>query len=138
LRRFDNAVADGVADAILELKAERELVSYRAPSSGDDGLSEKTRFLELCTLLAEVAQFNSELFEASLQKHANPDKFQLLSEYAEKIAGVEIEGRYLSHIDCAKSTLSPEHSAFHEDWARGRLFRRVVSGRRDRRQLRSP
>lgn len=94
LRQFDRTVADSAKSEIRELKAERELISYRAPSSGDDQVSEKNRFLALCTLLAEVAQFNSELFEASLLKHGNPTSFQLLEEYLEKIASVEIEGHY--------------------------------------------
>jgi hypothetical protein len=94
LRRFDKTVADAAEAEIRELKAERELISYRAPSSGDDQISEKNRFLSLCMLLAEVAQFNSELFEFSLLKHANPAHFRLLSEYAEKIASVEIDGHY--------------------------------------------
>ncbi len=45
-------------------------------------------------LLAEVAQFNSELFEFSMLKHANSDHFCLLSEYAAKIASFEIDGHY--------------------------------------------
>lgn len=94
LRRFDKTVADSAEKEIRELKAERELISYRAPSSGDDCVSEKNRYLSLCILLAEVAQFNSELFESSLLKHANPSHFCLLSEYAEKIASFEIDGHY--------------------------------------------
>jgi len=94
LRLFDRTVADAAEIEIRELKAERELISYRAPSSGDDQVSEKNHFLDLCTLLAEVAQFNSEIFEASLIKHANPVNFTLLEDYLEIIACVEIEGNY--------------------------------------------
>lgn len=94
LRRFDKAVADSAKAEIRELKAEREFISYRAPSSGDDQVSEKNQFLSLCMLLAEVAQFNSELFESSLLKHADSAHFCLLSEYTARIASVEIEGHY--------------------------------------------
>jgi len=94
LRRFDKTVADSAKTEIRELKAERELISYRAPSSGDDRISEKNRYLSLCMLLAEVAQFNSELFESSMLKHANPAHFCLLSAYAEKVASFEIDGHY--------------------------------------------
>lgn len=94
LRRFDNSVAAAAEVEIRELKAERELISYRAPSSGDDQVSEKNRFLSLCTMLAEVAQFNSELFEVSLNKHSDPSTFHLLPEYTKKLAGVEIDGHY--------------------------------------------
>jgi len=94
LRRFDKTVADSAETEMRELKAERELISYRAPSSGDDQVSEKNQFLSLCILLAEVAQFNSELFESSLLKHADSAHFRILSEYAEQIASVEIDGHY--------------------------------------------
>jgi hypothetical protein len=64
VRKFDENVANSAEIEIRELKAERELISYRAPSSGDDQITGKNRFLSLCTLLAELAQFNSELFES--------------------------------------------------------------------------
>lgn len=96
LRRFDKAVADSTEAEIRELKAERELISYRAPSSGDDQVSGKNQLLSLCTLLAEVAQFNSELFEFSLLKHADRANFRLLSEYAKRIASIEIDGHHFS------------------------------------------
>lgn len=94
LRRFDKAVADSAEKEIRELKAERELISYRAPSSGDDQVSEKNQFLSLCMLLAEVAQFNSELLESSLLKHADRAHFRILPEYTKRIASVEIDGHY--------------------------------------------
>lgn len=94
LRKFDKTFADSAATQIREIKAERELISYRAPSSGDDHVSEKNEFLALCTLLAEVAQFNSELFEASLLKNGNQASFDLVPEYLEQISGIEIDGHY--------------------------------------------
>ncbi len=96
LRRFDRAVADTIEAEIRELKAERELISYRAPSSGDDQVSGKNQLFSLCTLLAEVTQFNSELFEFSLLKHADRANFRLLSEYAKRIASIEIDGHHFS------------------------------------------
>ena len=98
LRKFDKTVADSAEIQVRALKAERELISYRAPSSGDDQVSEKNEFLSLCTLLAEVAQFNSELFEASLFRHGDAKSLQLIPEYLEKITGVEIDGHYFG--DC--------------------------------------
>lgn len=71
LHRFDQSYADSAGRLVRELKAERELISYRAPSSGDQLFAGQNQFLSLCTLLAEVAQFNSELFEVSLLKHAD-------------------------------------------------------------------
>lgn len=94
LECFDKTASEITKNAIYELKAEREFVSYRAPSSGDAQISEKNRYLSLCMLLAEVAQFNSELFEVSLIKHANPDCFFLIPDYAAKIASMEIDGHF--------------------------------------------
>ena len=94
IRKFDKSAATAAEEEIRRLKAERELISYRAPSSGDDRVTEKNEFLSLCTLLAEVAQFNSELFEASLFKNGEPSAFQLLPGYLDKISGIEIDGHY--------------------------------------------
>lgn len=94
IRKFSKTVAGTVETEIRLLKAERELISYRAPSSGDDRVTEKNEFLWLCGLLAEIAQFNSELFEASLFKNGEPSSFQLLPEYLDKISGIEIDGHY--------------------------------------------
>lgn len=94
LGRFSRSVAESFHREILELKAERELISYRAPLSGDDCILENNRYLSLCTLLAEVAQFNSELLESSILKNANRDHFILLPGYAAKIASFEIDSHY--------------------------------------------
>lgn len=94
LRKFDKTFANSAESQIRELKAERELISYRAPSSGDDHVSEKNEFLALCSLLSEVAQFNSELLEASLLKYGDQTCFDLLPDYLEKISGIEIDGHY--------------------------------------------
>ena len=94
LYRFNKAVSEVVGDQIRELKAERELLSYGAPSSGDDHISEKNRFLSLCGMLAEVAQFDSEVIESSLLKHGDPTTFVLLKNYLESITNLIIEGHY--------------------------------------------
>jgi hypothetical protein len=96
--KFSKTVAESAETTIRRLKAERELISYRAPSSGDDKVSENNDFLWLCTMLSEIAQFNSELFEASLFKNGEPSSFQLLPEYLNKISGIEIDGHYFG--DC--------------------------------------
>jgi len=101
LRRFDPAIADTVEGEVRELKAERELISYRAPSVGDDQVSEKYTLISLCTLLAEIAQFNSELFDASLSRHGKPEAFQLIPEHLAKLASVEIDGHYFGDIEDA-------------------------------------
>ena len=94
LGQLDTKVAGNIKKEISRLKAERELISYRAPSCGDEQISEKNRFLGTCTLLAEVAQFNSELFEASMNEYAGSDIFQLKYDYLEKLTSVEINRHY--------------------------------------------
>lgn len=101
IRRFSPDIAKSVEWQIRELKAERELISYRAPSSGDDQVSEKSRFLSLCALLAEIAQFNSELLEVSLHKKTIPESFVFDLSYAEGIAGIEIDGHYFGDTEDA-------------------------------------
>lgn len=92
LRAFNPAVAEKAEKIVRRLKAERELISYRAPSIGDDQVTEKNNLLWICTLLAEVAQFNSELLDRSVEKHANLDTFKLLPHYVAKLATIEIDG----------------------------------------------
>lgn len=96
IAKFDGDVANSFKLQIRELKAERELLSYRAPSSGDDQVAEKNGFLAMCAMLAEIAQFNSELLEASVKRFSNPDSHQFLSEYMSQIANVDLEGQYFS------------------------------------------
>ncbi len=75
------------------LKAQRELISYRAPASGDSNLSDSYDINEICTILAEVAQFNSELLEASVTKNASDEDFVVHYSDIESIVNVEIEGQ---------------------------------------------
>lgn len=91
---FNKDFATTAKAIIRRLKAERELISYRAPSSGDNRVTEKNELLPLCTLLAEIAQFNSELFEASLSKNGERSTFQLLPDYLDKISKIKIDDHY--------------------------------------------
>jgi hypothetical protein len=82
------------------LKAQRELISYRAPASGDSNLSGDYNITEICTILAEVAQFNSELLEASVTKNASKEDFVVHTTDISKIINVEIEGeQFHDHYD---------------------------------------
>lgn len=101
IRRFDVTVAGNIGDQIRVLKAERELISYRAPSVGDGQLPEKNEIISLCSLLAEIAQFNSELLDCALSRRGNAASFQLLPDFQEKIASTEISGYYFSDIEDA-------------------------------------
>jgi hypothetical protein len=74
------------------LKAQRELISYRAPASGDSNLKTDYDIIKICTILAEIAQFNSEILESSVGKNAKPDTFVVYGKDIEKITSVTIEG----------------------------------------------
>lgn len=73
LKRFNSQHAQDLKKDVLELKAQRELISYRAPSMGDANLQKNNNLEYLLTILAELAQFNSELLAKSLSKHTNKE-----------------------------------------------------------------
>lgn len=77
-----------------DLKANRELISYRSPSSGDKDLVAHTEIVSAATLLAEFAQMNSELLERSIHKNADESSFVFLDDYADKLTAIEIENRF--------------------------------------------
>ena len=90
---FDRAVGKQLELDVRRLKAERELISYRAPSEGDwNTLAESERAIEMCRLLAEIAQFDSELLEASVDKKADASMFVLQASVLEPVRTVEIDG----------------------------------------------
>jgi len=92
LGKFNQEKAKEVKHACSLLKAQREIISYRAPASGDENLSEDYDIVAICTLLAEIAQFNSVLLESSIDKNASPDTFVVDWKDMDKIISVEIEG----------------------------------------------
>ena len=92
LAKFSNDKSQELKKICKLLKAQRELISYRAPASGDANLSSYYDVIEICTILAEVAQFNSELLEASVTKNASKEDFVVHQSDIKKIVNVEIEG----------------------------------------------
>lgn len=95
LRSLDPDYSEKIKAEVYRLKADREFISYRAPSNGDGEISENTEEIRLCTLFSEIAQFNSELMQRSLEKHVSPAKFEFKAEYAERIYFADIEGQRL-------------------------------------------
>jgi len=93
LGRFNSDTAKALQNTTLKLKAQRELISYRIPSSGDSNLSDDHNLEEILTILAEVAQFNSELLHKALEQYADKQNFQIIDDsHARKIADIEIDG----------------------------------------------
>ena len=92
LAKFNRVKAFELKKLSMQLKAQRELVAYRAPASGARSLGDNYDLEELLVLLAEAAQFNSEILEQSVEKNANPLVFEVLQEHISAVADVSIEG----------------------------------------------
>jgi hypothetical protein len=92
IAKFDPSVAAKMKKTATQLKAQRELIAYKAPASGDKNLGANYDLTEFLTILAEIAEFNSELLEASITKNADPASFEVLDEHIHQIATVEVEG----------------------------------------------
>ncbi|WP_145386117.1 RNA-dependent RNA polymerase family protein [Stieleria neptunia] len=71
LARFDRKMAIDVEASVLHLKAVREMLSYRAPSSGDQFQKPNFDIIDNCRMFLEIAQLQSELLEASIEKHVS-------------------------------------------------------------------
>ncbi len=91
IAHFSKDLSRDVKHSVLQLKAFRELISYRAPSSG--GGFEKPDFdvVRYCRFFLEVAQLQSELLEASLRKHVT-ESFALNEDFLRCVFEVEIDG----------------------------------------------
>lgn len=94
LSKFNQEKSKELKIFTLQLKAQREVISYKIPASGDSVLDLRDEYYlnELLTVLAEMAQFNSELLEASVTRNASEKHFLLLNEQAEKVAFLEVDG----------------------------------------------
>lgn len=89
---LDKELAERFKKFILHSKAYRELISYRAPSSGDL-FKKSTEFdvIELCELLVELAQLHSEVLERSIHKNVK-ETFSFKKEYISQVCHSEIDG----------------------------------------------
>lgn len=92
LAKFDGALAEKLKKTTLQLKAQREVISYKAPASGDSILGNQYDLEYLLIVLAEVAQFNSELLEWSITKNAKESTFVVHSATIEQIYSFKLEG----------------------------------------------
>lgn len=92
IAKFDKDLASSMKRTALQLKAQRELIAYKAPASGDGNIGGNYDLIEFLTIIAEVAEFNSELLDNSITKNADSSSFEVLDEHIHQIATVEIEG----------------------------------------------
>lgn len=91
ISNLDRELSERVKKSTLHLKAFRELISYRAPTSGDNFPKPDSDVFEDCRCFLEIAQLQSELLEASIGKNVS-EVFQVKDEFMQHITDVEIEG----------------------------------------------
>lgn len=93
LAKIDKDLSDNIKNHVLYLKACRELISYRAPSSGDSTIERNNNISakNICQIFVELAQIQSEILEASFHKHAS-GTFNFNSKYIQQVCNAEIEG----------------------------------------------
>lgn len=91
IAHFDRDLSEHVKKSVLHLKAFRELISYRAPSSGDKFPKPEFDVYDYSRCFLEIAQFQSELLEASIEKNVT-DSFELDQEFTHHVTDVEIDG----------------------------------------------
>jgi hypothetical protein len=94
LCKFDSDIANKFKQLISLLKANRELITYRAPTNGDYHIDNDIDIIQFCTTLAELAQFNSEILEASIHKNAKEENFFFISEYKKQLSQIHIGDFY--------------------------------------------
>lgn len=92
LAKFDKKLSDDLKVTTYQLKAQREVISYKAPASGDSILGENYSLVDLLIVLAETAQFNSELLEQSVTKNSPPESFEVHLRTIEQISSFNLEG----------------------------------------------
>lgn len=91
IANFDRELSGRVKKAVLHLKAFRELISYRAPSSGDNFPKPDFDIYEYSRFFLEIAQLQSEILEASIEKNVT-ESFALQNEVISHVTDVKIEG----------------------------------------------
>lgn len=90
--KFNKQSANALKKEVMLLKAQRELIAYRAPTSGDYGINEDLDIPTLCTIFVELAQFNSEILENSIHKHASNDAFVFNNKYIQELSTISVSG----------------------------------------------
>lgn len=89
---FNQDLSKKFSDTFFKLKADRELILYKAPSSGDENIADLDDFDWVFTLLAECAQLNSEILEKSIIKNTHKEMRVFLKNHIHNLSLTEIEG----------------------------------------------
>lgn len=91
LANFDQKLSNEFEDFFSELKAGRELISYRAPSKGDALIGYSDDKDWMFVFLAELIQLNSEVMEASILKNSSEESHAFLPNYMKFLSEIEVE-----------------------------------------------
>ena len=91
IANFNRELSVRVKKAVFHLKAFRELISYRAPSSGDRFPKPDFDIYEYSRFFLEIAQLQSELLEASIEKNVT-ESFALQDKIVSQVTDIEMEG----------------------------------------------
>lgn len=91
ISHFNKDLSIRVKESVLHLKAFRELISYRAPSSGDNFPKPEFDIYEYSRLFLEIAQLQSELLEVSLINNSAVS-FDLDQEFTQLVYEIESDG----------------------------------------------
>ncbi len=86
LKELDKELGERTKNEVLGLKAFRELISYRAPSSGDSNRRLTVDVILICKVFVELAQMMSELLEKSMLKRIKDSEQFLLKDEILKVA----------------------------------------------------
>ncbi|MDP3515611.1 MAG: hypothetical protein Q8S94_00455 [Pseudohongiella sp.] len=92
ISHLDRDISEKLKSFCIKVKAFRELISYRSPSSGDENIGSIDEIENVATILCEVAQFNSELLESSILKNAGQETFVFENKFILDLSECEIEG----------------------------------------------
>lgn len=88
--RFNIPYSKTLRKTLIRAKDYRELFSYKMPTSGISSLPKEVsvsieEIITLCTLLAELAQFQSECLERSLNKNCSSQEYGYSDSALEKV-----------------------------------------------------
>ncbi|RDL16457.1 hypothetical protein [Serratia fonticola] len=90
LSKFNKEKALMIKEIILDAKANRELITYRSPTSGDALINDHLDIVEMSALLSDLIQFNTELMESSVIKNSDESALQFMDKYISKVEYIRI------------------------------------------------
>lgn len=86
--RFDQQASAHVAHAAKLFKASREVISYRAPTSGVEIVDEAARLgvEDLCVAMAELIQLATEIMDRAVDRYLDPKHFGIKQSHIDQVS----------------------------------------------------